>query len=172
MGTFDIKMPVRNKPIFPSMCVACERAEPDSTMELSILGSNTPSVAEGAAELLTGTLVGSPASRNTTTWIREIPICTGCESKLKWYHRRLKFATYTAWIPAILIALVMPGPWWLKIVIFFAVVIAPPILSMIFPPPFGATILNGKATYEFKSKRIADEFGRLNGVAETSEALA
>ena len=172
MGTFDITLPVRKKPVFPSQCVVCEKPDPNSTMELSLLGANTGSVAADAVDVVLDIDAGSPAGNNTTTDISGIPVCSGCESRLKWYHRLLKFATYTIWLPALAIMLLMPGPMWIRVVIFIAIIIAPPILSMIFPPEFGATILNGKATFEFKSKRIADEFAKLNdAVPAVSEAV-
>ena len=164
MGTYDISIPVRKTPVFPSICVVCEKADPLSTMELSILGADTGSVAENAADLVLDTPVGSAAGNNTTTRITGIPVCNGCESRLKWYHRLFKFATYTIWLPALALMLLMPGPMWLRVIIFLLIIIAPPILSMVFPPAFGATIINGKANFEFKSERIATEFGKLNEV--------
>jgi len=162
MGTFDVGLPVRQKPVFPELCIACEKPNPNSRMDLSILGANTGSVGENVTDMLLDTGVGSAASNNTTTNIKGIPVCSGCESRLKWYHRLLKFATYTIWLPALGLLLLLPGPIWIRVIIFIAVIIAPPILSMIFPPAFGATVLNGNATFEFRSRTIADEFMRLN----------
>ncbi len=171
MGTYDISIPAKKRPKFPSICVVCEKDGPNSKMELSILGSNTGSLAENAADLAIGTTVSGTASGNTTTHIDGIPVCSGCESRLKWYHRLLKLATYTIWLPALGIMLLMPGPMWIRVIIFLAIIIAPPILSMIFPPAFGATILNGNANFEFKSKRIAFEFAQLNGVVIEGDSV-
>lgn len=153
------------------MCVACEKPEPGHSMEISVLGANTGSLTENVVDGLLDTSVGSPASGNFTTHIKGIPVCKGCESKLKWYHRVLKLATYTIWLPALGIMLLMPGPMFIRVVIFIAIIIAPPILSMIFPPAFGATIVNGNANYEFRSEKIAQEFLKLN-CPEEAEKIA
>jgi len=169
MGTHDILIAANMRPRFPSICVVCEKNDPNSTMELSILGADTGSLAENAADLAIGSTVSGAAGGNTSTRIEGIPVCSGCESRLKWYHRLLKLATYTIWLPALGIMLVMPGPMWIRVIIFLGFVVAPPILSMIFPPAFGATIINGNANFEFKSKRLALEFAHLNGVVVESE---
>jgi hypothetical protein len=162
MGTFDIGLALRKKPIFPDICVACEKPNPGHTMEISVLGADTGSLTENVVDGLLDTSVGSAASNNKTKRIKGITVCKGCESKLKWYHRLLKLATYTIWLPALGLFLVMPGPMVVRVILFIAIIIAPPILSMIFPPAFGATILNGNANYEFRSKVVADEFMKLN----------
>ena len=169
MGTFDITLPVRQRAIFPPLCVVCEKPNPNSTMEISILGANTGSVTEDVVDNVVDIGVGSAASNNTNTKFEGIPVCSGCESRLKWYHRLLKFATYTIWLPALAIMLLMPGAMFIRVVIFLAIIVAPPILSMIFPPAFGATIVSGNANYEFKSKGVAEEFVSLNIEAKASD---
>jgi hypothetical protein len=162
MGTYDITLRPRAVPVFPPICVVCAKQDPGTTMQISILGSNATSAAENAVDIALEVGVGSPASRNTRTNIKGIPVCPGCEGRLKWYHRVFKIVTYTAWIPGLLLMLIVPGPTWVKIAIFILVIVAPPILSMIFPPPFGATIVGGKVNFEFRSEPLADEFRRLN----------
>jgi hypothetical protein len=105
---------------------------------------------------------GSAASLNSYHEIRDIPICAACAPRLKWYHRSLKLATYTAWIPGLLLMIIQLTPTWLNIVALLAGIIAPPVISMIFPPPFGATFLNDDATYEFRRKTVAEAFQQLN----------
>ena len=162
MGTFDITLPINKRVVFPPACVVCEKPNPNSKMKISILGANTGSLTEEVVDNVLDIGVGGAINRNTNTKFEGIPICSGCEFRLKWYHRLLKFATYTIWLPALGLMLFMSGPMFIRVIIFLAIIIAPPILSMIFPPAFGATVLNGKANYEFKSKTIADEFRRLN----------
>ena len=131
-------------------------------MELSVLGANIGSVSEDVGDLLLDGGAGSAASSNTSTRIDGIPVCKCCESRLKWYHRLLKFATYTIWLPALGLMLFMPGPMFIRVTIFLAIIVAPPILSVLFPPAFGATVINGDVNYEFRSKTIAEEFMKLN----------
>ena len=142
--------------------MVCEKPNPNGEISLSILGANTQSLAVEVTDLA---FMGRAYGTNTSHKVKSIPACKSCASSLKWYHRILKFATYTAWIPGIILLLILPGPTFLKAIILIACVIAPPVLSMIFPPAFGATFLNGKANFEFKSKKIADEFRRLNELA-------
>lgn len=171
MGSFDIVMPTSRKPAFPPICVVCEKQDPNSTMDLSILGANIGSLTESVVDATLDVDAGSAASSNTTTHITGIPVCSGCESRLKWYHRLLKFATYTIWLPALGLMLFMPGPMWIRIIIFIAIIIAPPILSMIFPPAFGATIINGTMNFEFGSERIARKFAEFNGIPTEPETV-
>lgn len=175
MGSFDIGLTLRKKPIFPALCVACQKPDPGHTMEISVLGANTGLLTEDVVDGLLDTGTGSAASGNFSTTIKGIPVCKGCESRLKWYHRLLKLATYTIWLPALGIMLVMPGPMFIRVTIFIAIIVAPPILSMIFPPAFGATVVNGNINYEFKSRLVADAFLKLNipdAVPEATEPAA
>ena len=162
MATHDVVLPSNKKVVFPSICVVCEKPHPDSHLELSLLGAKTEPILLQATGLA---LEGNTYGTNTNNEIKGIPACRGCLSGLKWYHRRLKFATYTAWLPGLLLMLALPLPTWLGVIILLAFVVAPPILSIIFPPAFGATFLNDKATFEFKSEKVANEFRQLNQAA-------
>ncbi|MBX7169976.1 MAG: hypothetical protein K1X72_03390 [Pyrinomonadaceae bacterium] len=157
--TNDVILPINQKVIFPSICVVCEKPNPDGEIELNILGANTQSLAVEVTDLA---LMGRTYGTNTNNEIKGIPACKSCSNGLKWYHRILKIATYTAWIPGLILAIIMPGPTFLKVIVMLGFVIAPPILSIIFPPSFGATFYNGKATFEFKSANIAEQFKKLN----------
>lgn len=156
MATFDVVLPAKRHIVFPAICVGCEAADPDGSTSLTIVGARTKPVLEMAFDS------GSAASSNSYHEIRGIPICAACAPGLKWYHHKLKFATYTAWIPGLLLMIVQVTPTWLNIILLLAGIIAAPVLSMIFPPPFGATFLNDDATYEFKRKTVADAFQELN----------
>lgn len=169
MRTFDVTLRITKPVVFPRLCVVCEKAEPDGTVDLSILGANTGSTTVLAAEELLDVGSGSAYSNNTSNNINGIPACVACSSGLSRYHRVLKIATYTSWIPGLLLVILLPSGLLVKIVLFLACVIAPPILSMIFPPAFGATFLNGKADYEFRSKKVADEFSKLNAATTESD---
>ena len=159
MGTFDISLPIDQKIIFPPTCVVCEKPNPDGEISLSILGANTQSIALEVAGLA---VAGRTYNLNTSNAINGIPACHRCQSGLKWYHRIYKFFQYTGWLPAILLLFLVTTKMYLVIPVLLFGVIAPPILSMIFPTAFGATFLNGKANFEFKSNKNATEFKRHN----------
>ena len=164
MGTFDVSLPIKKKIIFPSMCVVCEKPNPDGAISLSILGSNSEPLAFEITDLFTDS--SGAASSNTTKEIKGIPACKGCEGSLKWYHRIYKFFQYTGWLPAVLVLFLVTTNMFVVIPLLLFGIIAPPVLSMIFPPAFGGTFLNKNANFEFKSEKIANEFKRLNEVAE------
>jgi hypothetical protein len=164
MGTYDVELPAQKRVIFPATCVVCEKENPDGDIELSILGANTGPMLLEVASLAVAE--SSYQAANSANQITGIPACKKCSGNLRWYHRLLKVATYTAWIPGVLALILLPVPIWLGIIIFFGFVIAPAILSMIFPPAFGATFLNGRANFEFKSEKIAEKFKRLNGITD------
>ena len=163
MGTFDISLPTNQKIVFPPTCVVCEKPNPDGAISLSILGANTQSLVVEVTDIA---LMGRTYGTNSSNEIKGIPACNRCQSGLKWYHRIYKFFQYTGWIPAILLLFFVTTNMVLVIPVLLFGVLAPPILSMIFPPAFGATFLNSNANFEFKSQKIADEFKRLNGVAK------
>lgn len=162
MGTYDIGLPIKQKAVFPPICVACETPNPNSSMEISVLGSDTGSVSSNVADLAFGTSISNATAGNKTVHFKGVQVCSGCESRLKWYHRILKLATYTIWLPGLLIFLVLPTPIWFNAILFVLVIISPAILSMIFPPAFGATVLNGNSNFEFRSKVVYEEFLKLN----------
>lgn len=159
MATYDVVLPAKKHIVFPPICVSCEAEAPGGSTSLTIVGARTRPVLEMALDS------GGAASFNSYHEIRGIPICAACEPGLKWYHRKLKFATYTAWIPGLLLMIIHVTPTWLNIVLLLAGITAAPLLSMINPPPFGATFLNDDATYEFRRKTVADAFQELNPVS-------
>ena len=163
MGTYDVSLPADKKLVFPPTCVVCEKPNPDGEISLSILGANTQSLIVEVTDIA---LLGRTYGTNSSNAINGIPACKSCQSSLTWYHRIYKFFQYTGWIPAILLLFLVTTKMYIVIPVLLFGVIAPPILSMIFPPAFGATFLNNKANFEFKSQKIADEFKRLNGVVE------
>ena len=152
--------------VFPPRCVVCEAKNPDGLIALSFLGATTTPLFEVASDNLVGTDVARVHSTNTNNKIDGTPACKGCASGLKRYHFLLKFAMYTAWIPGLILLVVLKAPTFVKVMILLAFVLAPPLYSILFPPSFGATFVNDKATFEFKSKMVADEFRQLNAVSE------
>jgi hypothetical protein len=173
MGTFDVTLPISKPVVFPARCVVCEAPDPNGVIRLSILGASAPSYLEMVVDnAVYGGVDPKYYGSNTNNRIDGIPSCTGCSSGLKWYHRALKFAMYTAWIPGLIVMVATPIPIFIKIAILIGIIIAPPILSMIYPPAFGATFFNDKANFEFKSHTIAQEFLRLNSDATLSSKAA
>jgi hypothetical protein len=160
MATFDVVLPVKRNIVFPPICVGCEAADPCGSTTLTIIGARTKPVLEMALDS------GSAASANSYHEIRGIPICASCAPGLRWYHHKLKFATYTGWIPGLLLMIIHVTPTGLNIILLIAGIVAAPVLSMIFPPPFGATFVNGDATYEFRRKTVAEAFQQLNPVSK------
>lgn len=160
MATFDVVLPAKKQIVFPPICVGCESEDPGGSTSLTIIGVKARPMLEMALDS------GSAASTNSYHEIRNIPICATCAPGLKWYHHKFKFATYTAWIPGLFLMIIQITPTWLNIILLLAGIIAAPILSMIFPPPFGATFVNGDATYEFKRQTVAEAFQRLNPVSK------
>lgn len=158
MATFDVVLPTKRRVVFPPLCVGCEAEDPEGATSLTVVGARTKPMGEMVL------MSGRAAGYNSYHEIRDIPICATCAPKLKWYHRKLKLATYTAWIPGLLLMIMQVTPTSLNIVALLAGIIAPPVLSMIFPPPFGASFVNDDATYEFRRKSVADAFQGMNPV--------
>lgn len=135
--------------------MACQAENPDGLIKLSFLGADTGP----------GLYIG-----NTTNKAEGIPACKGCASGLRRYNRWLKVATYTSSIPGLILWVlakesVVKIPTFVAILLVIAGVVLPVIISQIFSPSFGATFLNDQATFEFKSKTVADEFMALNSEA-------
>ncbi len=166
MNTFDVILPRKKRIVFPARCVVCEAKTPDGMISLSFLGSTTPSFSTIAVDLALDKYDPKYYSSNTTHEIAGIPACKGCASGLKWYHRLLKFAYYTAWIPGLIPLLFLNLSMIISIPFLIFCAISPGLFTLIFPPSFGATFVDDKATFEFKSKTVADEFLKSNSEAQ------
>jgi hypothetical protein len=166
MGTFDIKIPTTKAVVFPPRCVVCEKQNPDSFIKLSFLGIKTaPLLTMAVDKAVYDNVDPKYYGSNTTNKIEGIPACKGCVSGLKWYHRLLKFGYYTGWLPGV--GLIFLGlPTWLCVTVVVLGACAPGILTLMFPPSFGASFWDDKANFEFKSKLAAEEFLQLNSEAE------
>ncbi len=165
MATFDVTLPVTKPVVFPPRCVVCERENPDGLIRLSFLGIKTSSTLEMAVDSAIYNGVDPKYyGSNTSNKIDGIPACKSCASGLKWYHRLLKFAYYTAWIPG-LIPIILGVPQIISIPFMILCVLSPGVFTLIYPPSFGASFVNGKANFEFKSKTVAEEFLKLNSEA-------
>jgi hypothetical protein len=171
MGTFDVALPANKKIIFPAICVGCEKPDPDSFITISVVGATTTPILETVADSVIGYSGASSSGGNTTHHINGVPACKSCVTGLKWYHRIYTFFLYTAWLPGVLLICLQATPLWFSITFMLICICAAPVLSMIFPPAFGATFLNNNANFEFKRENVAKEFMKLNGVeAEKIEA--
>lgn len=166
MGTFDITLPNNQAVVFPPRCVVCEKQNPDSFIELSFLGIKTaPMLAMAVDKAVFDNVDPKYYGSNTSNQINGIPACKGCISGLKWYHRILKFGYYTAWLPGV--GLIFLGlPTWLSVAVVVLGACSPGILTLMFPPSFGASFWDDKANFEFKSETVANEFLELNTDAE------
>ncbi len=103
MATFDVTLPNAQHVVFPNRCVVCEKPNPDGLIKLSFIGIKTGSAIDKAIDGAVYHDFGAKRyGSNTSNKIDGIPACNGCASGLKWYHRLLKFAYYTAWIPGII----------------------------------------------------------------------
>lgn len=170
MKTFDITLPNTQQIVFPPRCVVCEKKNPDGVIKLSFLGIKTAPVIRMAVDkALDMELDPKYYGSNTSNKIDGIPACHGCASGLKWYHRILKFGYYTAWIPG-LILVVLGAPLLIGMTVLILGAISPGILTLIFPPSFGASFWDNKANFEFKSQTVAEEFLKLNGEAHLKGA--
>lgn len=165
MGTFDVVLPAAQAVVFPARCVACEKPNPDSVVELSILGIKTaPMVTMAVDKAVFDSVDPKYYGSNSSNKIEGIPACKGCASSLKWYHRRLKFGYYTGWLPGV--GLIFLGlPTWISVAVVVLGACSPGILTLMFPPAFGASFINDQANFEFKSKLVAEEFLQLNSEA-------
>lgn len=158
MKTFDITLPLNKAVVFPPRCVVCEKKNPDGVIKLSFLGvKTTPLLAMAVDEMIDDDAAGRYYGGNTSNKIEGIPACRGCVSGLKWYHRLLKFGYYTGWIPG-LILLLLGVPTFVSVAAVIAGAISPGILTLIFPPSFGASFWDDKANFEFRSNAVAAEF--------------
>ncbi len=165
MGTFDITLPNTQKAIFPPLCVVCEKKNPDGIIKLSFLGiKTTPLLTFAVNEAVSGDVDRNYYGGNISSKIEGIPACKGCSSGLKWYHRLLKFGYYTAWLPGV--GLIFLGvPTFVSVTVVILGAISPGVLTLIFPPSFGASFLDRQANFEFKSHLVATEFLKLNSEA-------
>lgn len=168
MGTFDVALPAGKQVVFPALCVVCEKPNPDGFIKLSFLGAQSSSMTEIAVDKALGMDVDPKyyGGTNTLNKVEGIPACSGCSSSLKWYHRLLKFGYYTAWIPAMPLFF-LHLPVFVTVTITILAAISPGVFTLMFPPAFGTSFYNGKANFEFKSRRIAEEFYRLNEDADS-----
>jgi hypothetical protein len=166
MATFDITLPINKTVVFPPRCVVCEAKNPDGLIKLSFLGIKTTPVMAMAVDYSLDMMADMKYyGMNSSNQIAGIPACKGCAAGLKWYHRLLKFAYYTAWIPGLVPLVVFRAPTIISVPFLILCALAPGIFTLMFPPSFGASFWDNKANFEFKSKTVAEEFLRLNSDA-------
>ena len=170
MGTFDITLPNNKAVVFPPRCVVCEKQNPDGLIKLSFLGIKTaPLLTIAVDKAVFDNVDPKYYGSNTTNRIEGIPACKGCVSSLKWYHRLLKLGYYTGWIPGVI--LVFLGlPTFICVTVVILGAISPGVLTLIFPPSFGASFWDNNANFEFKSETVASEFLQLNSEASLKKA--
>lgn len=166
MSTFDVTLPTDKAVVFPPLCVVCEAKNPDGMIKLSFLGIKTTPLLVLATDKAIGLDVDPKYyGSNTSNKIEGIPACKGCASGLKWYHRFLKFAYYTAWLPG-MIPILLGFSTYISIPFMVLCAVSPGVFTLMFPPSFGASFWDNKANFEFKSQTVAQEFLRLNTGAE------
>ena len=148
----------------------CEKQNPDGLIKLSFLGIKTaPLLTIAVDKAVFDNVDPKYYGSNTTNRIEGIPACKGCVSSLKWYHRLLKLGYYTGWIPGVI--LVFLGlPTFICVTVVILGAISPGVLTLIFPPSFGASFWDNNANFEFKSETVASEFLQLNSEASLKKA--
>jgi hypothetical protein len=171
MGSFDVAFPAGKKIVFAPICVVCQKPNPDSTLKLSFLSANagSESLGEMAIDEALGFDPSYYSTGNSLKKVNGIPACHSCVSGLRWYHRILKFAMYTAWIPGVVLIFLQKTPVWFDVIFLLACVVTPPIISMLYPPAFGATFSGGVANFEFKSENVARQFMTINNIKPVEE---
>lgn len=170
MAAFDVTLPVNKAIVFPPRCVVCEKTNPDGAIKISVLGANSSTALEPAIQSgVFDNVDRKTGASNTLDKIDGIPACKGCAAGLKWYHRLLKVAYCTAWIPGI-IPLVSGVSKIIGISFLIVCAIAPGVFTLLFPPSFGASFWDARANFEFKSQTTAGEFLRLNSAARLKSA--
>ena len=172
MGTFDVTLPTNKTVVFPPLCVVCEKPNPNGTIKLSFLGANSSSVVDLAVESgAFDNIDPKTTSSNTLNKIAGIPSCKGCSFGLKWYHRLLKFGYFTGWIPGGILIL-LGVPLFISVTVLILGAISAGVLTLIFPPSFGASFYDGTANIEFKSRMVAEAFLQLNRDAQLKKVEA
>ncbi|BCM91250.1 hypothetical protein IAD21_03116 [Abditibacteriota bacterium] len=157
MGTYDVALPETQPIVFPPLCVVCEKENPDKVIKLSFLGTKSEPVLQMVVEGADPRYYGG----NILSKIDGIPVCKSCSAGLKRYHFLLKFGYYTAWIPG-LVPIFLGAPQIFSVPFMIVCACSPGIYTLMRPPSFGASFIAGVANFEFKSRKVAEEFMRLN----------
>lgn len=160
MATFDVTLPATQPAVFPPRCVVCEAQNPDLVVDLSFLGAQTTlketnNAVEGAVNALS-------YGGNKVDKVDGVPVCKGCAPRLKRYNRLLKVGYYAMPILGFVPLFLLHAPLLVGVPFLIVCVLSPGAYALLVPPAFGMTFFEGKANYEFRSKKVAEEFERLN----------
>lgn len=146
MGTFDVTLPRTQKIVFPARCVVCEAENPGTIVNLSFLGVDDSLF----------------YSANSLDKIDGVPACQGCAPRLKRYHRLLKVSYYTMPVLGLIPLFFLRASLIIGIPVAIVGACSPGVFTLLVPPAFGATFYADKANFEFRSKKVAEEFAQLN----------
>ncbi len=175
MNTFDVTLPDSQPIVFPPLCVVCEKENPDGHIKLSFLGAKAEPLLQMAVDnvIYDGTMDGRYYGGNTLNKIDGIPACKGCSASLKRYHFFLKCGYYTGWLPGMGL-IFLHVPIFISMVVVVGGAMSAGIYTMVRPPSFGATFYGGVASFEFKSRKVAEAFMHLNyeGIEKVKAAKA
>ena len=161
MGTFDVTLPATQPVVFPPRCVVCEAPDPDSVVKLSFLSAQTTrKETDNVVESAVGAL---NYGGNTLDEIEGVPVCKRCAPHLKRYHRWLKASYYGMPILGFVPWFVLHAPLFVGVPFLIVCALSPGAYALLVPPAFGMTFFDGRANYEFRSKKVAEEFERMNG---------
>lgn len=161
--THDISLPTKQNFTFPSICVVCEKPNPESQAELTFFEHKFSAV-EAASTIVTQTAYHVEP---TSHIVKGVPACSECAKKLKSHHTWLTVVSYALWLIGIALAVFLPIEIWWKAAVLIAFLFLPGIISVIFPPAFNATISKDTITFEFTSETFANEFKKLNQTKST-----
>lgn len=160
MSTFDVTLPATQPVVFPRWCVVCEAENPDDVMKLSFLGAQT--ILKETDSPVVGAIDALSYGGNKLDKIDGVPVCKRCAPRLKLYHLWLKIGYYVMPVLGFIPIFFLHAPLIIGIPFLIACALSPGVFTLLVPPAFGATFFEGKANYEFRSKKVADEFAGLN----------
>ncbi|MCX8019273.1 MAG: hypothetical protein N2747_02115 [Chitinophagaceae bacterium] len=158
---YDVKITGKSKFIFPEICVVCEKENPGNTVSLDFIHSKFSSV-NVTSEAVSGTV---PPEPNGQLIINRIPVCAGCEDRLKRKHQKNKKLILWLWILAgIAVAFILFSPlaWIWRLLIIVILLFIPILFSAIFPPPLDVVLTKNSAIFYFTSGKAAERFRTLN----------
>lgn len=169
--TYDIALPLSQRPRYPNRCVLCERENPGSTAEVVVLISvRTRSISSELAESLIFGATNSSENRHVRLCPPACLTCARSINRQGWYVLIGQYA-YPLLGVICLAVMLSYGHFWLAMLALFAGILWPPIKSTVWPPAIGATSVGANLIYEFRSADFSQEFQRLNCNRSESETV-
>lgn len=170
MPTYDIPFRGSVPPQFPDLCVGCEREHPQHVAHISCTGARSTFGWAVDATLL----AASHVVQGTNVTVKmDVPCCAQCAPALQRHHFWKKVLLYVSGFGGALalLGVVVFGSshGWssgltvtLGLIALLAVVAAPVVWEMRYPPAFTLTPRDGDVVFEFRSEKCAGIFQALN----------